>query len=798
MSATGVIRPIVREYCPAFSSFKTTSFVYTDNTIQFPIMKRLIRIFILLSVLSWIAAGQGGKGGGQGAGTSGSAGSQSGGGGAGAAGGSGGLPGLSWAQASWPKELRFPSDLPNTRLVCFRLVYTYSASQPFVLERIVPPDPPEPPTQVGGKPCSRLDEKNPLMMRDRLVIGIDTSKTTFPERVRLLNINLTNQQGNPINPTPVRPSFAGGAPSTVTPLAPPTGPFFLAWPDRLPGDVVPSVSINAVYTPVAPGAPWLPNTFYPAGSVVVKELKDDGSSDPNGHYYTALKPGISGTQAPQWPPNGPPTIEDRDPIVPQLSWKDQGPNPPPAGAAPLPAACGATAKPWQPNTIYSAGTCVTSSESHYWVAATPGVSWTREEPFHLAAAGSVVEDTILMWMDSGTTAPSSPARQWLKGMPHIVGDVITADPPNGHYYTAIRGGTSGQGPLTFLMVKADAIQDDKLPPLQVSEGDVTWRFLSATAPKRVDSTPYRAGAVVLASNFHFYVSQKDCPDSALASRPACVSGSGESNFKGTHGEQVQDGGVVWIERGTGPESVAWEHSQTYGPGAVVYSKERKQFYVEVLSLPGKSGPGPKEPDFPVAGTWDQVQWQDSGFVAPASVASGQPADQTLNLLSLTLPQSHAISYFNLAAGVVYNSVRVPGFSVTGTAPNLVGVQNPTSHTVDPVLFLTGYWLGHWFPMDAEREWRPKDLIPGLSFGLSLANPTSNFYAGGSSEFFLRNVQLVYGVSLTKVSDLASQNPLNATTAATKSRFTARWFVGLTFNISGFVQGLVSAGKPTGP
>ncbi len=744
----------------------------------------------LMSLLLFSAStllAQGAKGSGQTTGTSGNAASQS----AGAA-TAGGLPGLSWAQASWASALRFPPELKNTRLLCFQLEYTYSASQPFVLERIVPPDPPNPPVRVGGKDCSLLDEKHPLMMRDRLVIGIDTSKVKFPERVKLLNINLTNQQGNPINPTPVRPSFAGGAPSTVTPLAPPTGPFFLTWPDRLPGDVVPTVSINAVYTPVALGAPWEPDTLYPAGSVVVRELDEKLTSNPNGHYYTALRGGISGTNAPDWPTNGPPTVPDRDPNVPALSWTDKGAIPADAKAA-VPTGCGSAAKPWQPNTIYAAGTCVTSSNSQYWVAATSGVSWTKEEPFHLAVAGSVTEDTTLTWMDSGVGTPPSAAKQWLAGMPHVVGDVVTPVPPNGHFYTAIQGGTSGQGPVTFAVAKTDAVKDDKRV-LRVIDNAVVWELLSATVPSRIPNHPYRAGEVIayfVGGNVHFYASQQDC---AAAGQPvACNSEPTGPAFTGAHGEQVSDGQVVWVEKGTTPDSVAWAPDHPYGPRAVVYSRNRERFYCAVQSFTAQSGHGPDEPDFPENATLTPTEWQDSGLVAPAAVASGQPADQTLNLLNLTLPQSHAISYFNLAAGVVYSSVRSPSFAVT----NSVGVQIPGSHTVDPVLFLTGYVLGHWFPMDAERDWRPHDLIPGLSLGFSLANPTTHFYVGGSSEFFLRNVQLAYGASITQVSELTSTVPLNATTAATRQRYTGRWFVGLTFNVSGFVQGLFSAGKSSG-
>ena len=375
----------------------------------------------------------------------------------------------------------------------------------------------------------------------------------------------------------------------------------------------------------------------------------------------------------------------------------------------------------------------------------------------------------------------------------MVGDVVTPVPPNGHFYTAIQGGTSGQGPVTFPVAKTDAVKDKRVLQ-QVIDNEVVWQFLSATAPSRIQKHSYRAGEVIayfVGGRMHFYASQQDC---AAAGQPvACNSGPTDPAFTGAHGEQVSDGQVVWIEQGTTPDCVAWAPDHPYGTNAVVYSKAKKQFYHAVQSLSANSGHGPDEPNFPENATLTEVEWQDSGLVAPAAVASGQPADQTLNLLNLTLPQSHSISYFNVAAGVVYNSVRVPSFAVT----NNVGVQIHGSHTVDPVLFLTGYVLGHWFPMDAERDWRPHDLIPGLSVGFSLSNPTTRFYVGGSSEFFLRNVQLTYGASITQVSELTSTAPLNATTAATRQRFTGRWFVGLTFNISGFVQGLFSAGKSSG-
>jgi hypothetical protein len=94
-------------------------------------------------------------------------------------------------------------------------------------------------------------------------------------------------------------------------------------------------------------------------------------------------------------------------------------------------------------------------------------------------------------------------------------------------------------------------------------------------------------------------------------------------------------------------------------------------------------------------------------------------------------------------------------------------------------------------MDAERPWRKRDLVPGLTFGVSLSNPTTNFYFGGSSELFIRNLQLVYGLALNRVMALdAASLQLSATTAATHQVFAKGGFVGLSFNITGFIQSLI--------
>jgi hypothetical protein len=94
-------------------------------------------------------------------------------------------------------------------------------------------------------------------------------------------------------------------------------------------------------------------------------------------------------------------------------------------------------------------------------------------------------------------------------------------------------------------------------------------------------------------------------------------------------------------------------------------------------------------------------------------------------------------------------------------------------------------------LDAERPFRKHDLIPGLTLGFSLSNPTTNFYMGGSSELFIRNLQLVYRFSLNRVTALdAASVQYSASTPATHQIYAKGGFVGLSFNISGFIQSLI--------
>jgi hypothetical protein len=96
------------------------------------------------------------------------------------------------------------------------------------------------------------------------------------------------------------------------------------------------------------------------------------------------------------------------------------------------------------------------------------------------------------------------------------------------------------------------------------------------------------------------------------------------------------------------------------------------------------------------------------------------------------------------------------------------------------------------PLDAERSFKPSDLLPAPTFDISMVSPTSNYHVGFSSEFLMRNLQLVYGASFVQETRLAQPianfngQPISLSTSK-KEHYGG--FVGFSFNITGFVQSL---------
>lgn len=169
------------------------------------------------------------------------------------------------------------NDIPTTyikrkrqRTVCYKLVKIddETSLQPFALEpsttitkacpttapNILAMDPqyrdacngsteiaPKSYIQNGG--CDIINQKHPLLSGQRLIIAIDPTKVADTAQIKGVVLNLSTQQGTPINAAPVRPVFA---PPGLAPVKK-YSEWFLVWPFDLVGDMIPTITVNAVF-----------------------------------------------------------------------------------------------------------------------------------------------------------------------------------------------------------------------------------------------------------------------------------------------------------------------------------------------------------------------------------------------------------------------------------------------------------------------------------------------------------------------------------------------------------------------
>lgn len=638
-----------------------------------------------------------------------------------------GLAGLSYAAGDWNTVI--PVDQKRV-ILCYRLVPTNSASQPFTLEptdfKIDDPDPTVKKVwkDTGKSPCTMVDNTHPLLERQILVVAIDARNPADHQpldtsRMRVLNVNLTTQTGNPFNPAPVRPSI-----STASIVASNLGPsiYYFRWPIQLVGDTLPTLTVNAVYVAPAPGDAWAPKTVYAAGSVVTPPQN-------NGHFYTAVNEGrsVDGVDqpAPTFLAMTPLTVVDPPAAgATGLTWSDLG-TAAPIGASPPYAT-------WAPNKQYNPGTVVANPlNGHLYVASVGGQSGSQMPAFPTTSPATVSEPVVggappLTWTDLGTAAPiggPTSVTQWSPRRAFPKGTVI-ANPANGHFYIATIGGTSGTAVPDF-SVTTPATVTEPMP------GPITWTDLGTSPPAGLPTTL--------------------------------------------------------------PQ---WTPNTTFTQGQVISNPLNGRFYM--ASVGGLSGS--TIPQFPVTPKFLITEsavliWTDSGTAPPASIASAGPTDQVISLLNLPLPQVHSLYYFNLATGVAVSSIRSASFlrlqqtpTSSGATPQYVTQKVSGPLTVEPILLFTTYLPK--LPMDAESPWKPKNLIPGFSFGFSLSAPASSFYIGGSTEIW-RNVQLAAGLNVKQINALAPTgyvDPTSSAAPATVQRFAKGAFVGITLNID-FIAGL---------
>jgi hypothetical protein len=687
---------------------------------------------------------------------------------------------------------------------------------------------------------------------------------------------------------------------------------YLTWPYQLPGDVIPTFTVNVVYSPPVPGAPWQGNTFYPVGSVVT-------SSSNKGHYYTALTGGFSSSEPyqPLFPVNSPPTFQDGT-----LLWMDSGtsaPNiPPAAGAGSATQSSGGgggqggagqggggqsggasgAGKPqlWFKNTHHIVGDVIFDpNNGHYYTVMNstggmsgpmPSAQGGSADPFPQSPAQTPLLDGQVQWIATSIKAPKA----WAAKQTYTIGQEMQA--ADGRFYVMV-------GSIATSGLSGDATPFVRAPVsgARLIDKDVYWMYSpQITAAQDWQAQhPYSVGNAILDGNNHVYVMVGTATGITGSTDPVIQNGSGQPIT-------ISDGDLLWVDIGTTAASPAhaWVASNSYNIADVVRGANG-HYYQVIRFIAGTSGSGTEFPILEATTTIEPmvtiqdpdpegviwldlgvirpiglnrllhwlpttiysqddvifvpevgsgryyrayrggqsgnqspfrnqsielpVTWQDSGTTAPTSLASGQPADQTVSLINLTLPQAHSLSYFNIDAGVIVAPMRAPTFgfvpSMTDTSTGCTPATNPTmkvaffcpaqnghgSVLVDPVLALTIYFP----PVDAEVPWPRRhdwwrELIPGFSVALSLANPTTNFYVGGSNEMFVRNVQVFYGVAFRNIATglaPASNQPSFGGTGtppavATVSGFQKGFFIGMTYNLSGFIQSLFGGGGGKAP
>jgi hypothetical protein len=475
---------------------------------------------------------------------------------------------------------------------------------------------------------------------------------------------------------------------------------------------------------------------------------------------------------------------------------------------------GTATDPWHATHLYTVGSTVHDPQGHVYRMAgvRTGTSGSTDPSITGGVAQpATVTDGDLLWADLGVGSAAIPRPSWQAQSPYAIGQIVRSA-NNTHDYQVIRfiGGLSGSDEkLSFPILQSEIIVD---PETQVKDTDsLSWLDLGQLRPLEHQNEP---GQCKLGNP------QPDW-------KPGTVCNLGSPPPQWTPGKDYTQGDTIFV------------------PGV------GNGRYYQALNSAQSGSTSPflnLTPPFPIT-------WQDAGTTAPQSVASGQPADQTVSLINLTLPQTHSLSWFNIAAGVIIDFKTppifgwVPASSYEGLPANFTAA-NPTSTTsstvnysvdsktgctispipptppsttptgdyyayecpaqvgtgpkpVDAVLVLTGYFP----PVDAEVPWRIasrnwwRDVVPGPGVGISLSSPTNNFYLGLSNEFLVRNLQLFYGEAFHNIAARlapGSTQPLwggtgAAPAIATVSRLQRGFFLGATFNLSGFIQSLFGGG-----
>jgi hypothetical protein len=300
---------------------------------------------------------------------------------------------------------------------------------------------------------------------------------------------------------------------------------------------------------------------------------------------------------------------------------------------------GTSSQAWQAGSAYSIGQVVcddannlnaNNCAAHSFVvdrvlAGTSGLSDPSAQP--IANPPVTVQDGDLIW--TPVSAPAAPVKPWAALKPFSMGDIVQAD--NRLYYKVIRftGGVSGNDEKAFQITRSCTVVD---PVIKIKDNSAEWQDLGTLRPRTPLScldepydAPSKLGTLTKFKNWEFVHS---------------------------HG--------------------ATKNTVIFEPG-----EEGGRYYKFVTDgLTGAISP------FLNVTPPALITWQDSGSTAPSSVASGQPVDQTVALINLTLPQTHNLARFNISAGAgvsLFN--RPPTFG--WVLPTNQGVNLPKNSAPGP-------------------------------------------------------------------------------------------------------------------
>jgi hypothetical protein len=382
--------------------------------------------------------------------------------------------------------------------------------------------------------------------------------------------------------------------------------------------------------------------------------------------------------------------------------------------------------------------------------------------------------------------------------------------PDGHFYMTLVGGTSHATEPTWqhTAVYTEASGSPACQWQAVNSSVPAAAFLNGQPHLWAPNTQYAPWSYALSPTSGIvYIALRQCTSGdtiPLFALPPAVTDETLLNSDGkvpTGSAELTDTGKDGLPC-TSPTLFVWKPNTPVTTDMTLCDDKdnNRQYRVTTAGTTG-----PSEPNFihKNAAVVDArtPRWLDQGLVQPASVASAVPSESSVTPLNgVPYPQTHSLSTYNLASGVIVSSIRTPSFAFSTALATNNGTPLQTGSTllVDPVIFLGRYLK----PFDAESLERKGDILAStaVNLGFSLSSPTNNFYLGGSNEL-LRYVQFNYGFALARVPKLAADTFVlgSATTPNTVQVFKKGAYFGLSFNISGFVQGLTGSqsGSPGG-